>query len=127
MSYRSLMALGQKRVGDNDGDLAYPEATLGGTPMWKGFPVLVSNQVATNLGAGTNETTIALVDFSHVLFGEEETIRMSMSDQATLDVDGAGELLHLWQQNMFAILAESEHDVGLRYAKAVVKATGIQW
>lgn len=126
MSYRSLMYLADMRVGDNDGDLAYP-TLQGENPTWKGFPVIVTNQVPVNLGTGTDASLIGLVDFSHVLFGEEEGIVMKMSEQATLDVDGEGTLLHLWQQNMFAVLAESEHDLGLRYAKAVVKATGIRW
>lgn len=126
MSYRSIEYLRNIRVGGGSGDLAYPELQ-GDNPRWKGFAVLVTNQVPENLGTGTDQSLIALVDFSHVLFGEEEGIVMKMSDQATLDVDGAGTLLHLFQQNMFAILAESEHDFGLRYAKAVVKATGIRW
>ncbi|MCR5875162.1 phage major capsid protein [Phenylobacterium sp. J426] len=125
MSYRTLMYLASMRVGDNDGELAYP-TLQGANPTWKGFPVIVTNQVPTNLGTGTDQTLIGLVDFQHVLFGEEEGIVMKVSDQATLDV-GGGDLLHLWQQNMFAILAETEHDFGLRYAKAVVKATGIRW
>jgi hypothetical protein len=33
----------------------------------------------------------------------------------------------LWQQNMYAILAESMHDFGLRLSKAVVKALGIRF
>lgn len=125
MSYRTLMYLADMRVGDNDGELAFP-SLQGENPTWKGFPVIVTNQVPTNLGTGTDASLIGLVDFSHVLFGEEEGIIMKMSEQATLDV-GGGTLLHLFQQNMFAILAESEHDFGLRYAKAVVKATGIRW
>jgi HK97 family phage major capsid protein len=128
MSYRTAMFLATVRT--SGGDLAYPEMDLGrdGGPRWKGFPVIVTNQVPTNLGTGTDETLISLVDFTHVLFGEEEGIVMKMSDQATLDPDGTGEnLLHLFQQNMFAILAETEHDFGLRYAKAVVKATGIRF
>lgn len=127
MAYRTLMYLADMRVGDNDGELAYP-SLQGPNPTWKGFPVSVTNQVPTNLGTGTDASLITLTDFSHVLFGEEQGIVMKMSDQATLDPDGTGEnLIHLWQQNMFAILAESEHDFGLRYAKAVVKATGIRW
>jgi hypothetical protein len=52
---------------------------------------------------------------------------LKMSDQATLDVDGSGTLVHLWQQNMFAILAEAMHDFGLRTVKAVVKQSNIRW
>lgn len=123
MSYRTFLRLSSMRVGDNDGDMAYP-TMQGATPTWKGFPVVVTNQIPTNGGGTTDETTIALVDFTHVLFGEEQGVVIRMSEQATLDPDGTGEnLIHLFQQNMFAILAETMHDFGLRYAKAVVKAT----
>ena len=127
MSYRTAMRLADMRVGDNNGELAYPTMQGIGQSqpvMWKGFPVIVMSQIPTNGGVTTDETTIALADFTHVLFGEEEGITMKMSDQATLDPDGTGaNLVHLWQQNMFAILAESMHDFGLRFAKAVVRAT----
>ncbi|WP_046869367.1 phage major capsid protein [Microvirga massiliensis] len=128
MSYRTAMRLADVRVGEgSDGDFAFPTMQgigSGNAVTWKGFPVVVTAQLPTNGGATTDETTLALVDFTHVLFGEEEGITMKMSDQATLDPDGTGEnLIHLWQQNMFAILAESMHDFGLRFAKAVVKAT----
>lgn len=125
MSYRTAMFLADIRT--ESGDKAFPEME-GMNPVWKKIPVIVTNQVATNGGATLDETTLGLVDFSHVLFGEESGIVMKMSDQATLDPDGTGEnLIHLFQQNMFAILAESEHDFGLRYAKAVVKAAGIRF
>jgi HK97 family phage major capsid protein len=132
MPYRTASALGSMRVGDNDGDLAFPEMAFGraGGPLFKGIPVIVTAQIPTNLGVGTDETTVALVDFNHVLFGEEEGIVMKMSDQATLNTTGATNgtgLVHLWQQNMFAILAEAMHDFGLRTALAVVKSTAIQF
>lgn len=130
MPYRTALKLADMRVGaGTDGEAAFPEMSLGraGGPVWKGFPVIVTAQIPTNLGAGTDETTIALVDFAHVLFGEEEGITMRMSSEATLDVTGAGSLVHLFQSNMFAILAEAMHDFGLRTVKAVVKATAIRW
>jgi HK97 family phage major capsid protein len=131
MSFRSAMYLQDMRVGDNDGAAAFPgmqNVGAGGQLTWKGFPVVVTAQLPTNGGATTDESQIALVDFAHVLFGEEMDIRMRMSDQATLDPDGSGaNLIHLWQQNMYAILAESMHDFGLRLSKAVVKALGIRF
>ena len=126
-AYRTALRLSAMR--DGNGNLVFPELAglISGQARWKGFPAIVSGQVATNLGAGTDETTIGLVDFRHVLFGEEEGITVKTSDQATIDTDGAGTLVHLFQQNMSAILAEMSHDFGLRYAKAVVKATGIRF
>lgn len=131
MSFRTAMYLQDMRVGANDGAAAFPGMQgvgSGATLTWKGFPVVVTSQLPTNGGANTDETTIALVDFAHVLFGEEEDIVMRQSDQASLDLDGTGaNIVHLWQQNMFALLAESMHDVALRFSNAVVKATGIRF
>jgi HK97 family phage major capsid protein len=124
MSYRTALKFAAMRVGDSDGDLAFPGlAPLNDGGTFKGFPVIVSSQIPTNGGGTTDETTLALVDFSQVLFGEEEGITMRVSEEATLDLDGAGDLYHLWQQNTYAILAEMMHDFGLRTVKAVVKST----
>jgi HK97 family phage major capsid protein len=124
MPYRTALYLSAMRVGDSDGDKAFPElAPLNNGGRWMGFPVIVTSQIPTTGGGTTDETTLALVDFNQVLFGEEEGITMSTSEQATLDVDGEGDLVHLWQQNMYAIRAEAMHDFGLRTVKAVVKTT----
>lgn len=133
MSYRTALFLAGLRVGGVDGDLAFPEMEFGrpGGQRWKGFPVIVSNQFPTNGGTGTDETLIGLVDFTHVLFGDTGGgIEMKTSDQATIKTGTAtdgSDILYLWQQNMFAILAETQHDFGLRYAKAVVKQTNIRF
>ena len=132
MSYRTALYIGSLRIGDDsNGELAFPEMQLGGEMKFFGVPVIVSNQFPINGGTGTNETMIGLVDFAHVLFGVTDGgITMKMSDQATIKTgvatDGS-DLLHLWQQNMFAILAEDQHDFGLRRSLAVVKAPAIKF
>lgn len=123
MSYRTAMRLADIRTAD--GELAFPGmqgAGVDGGLNFKGIPVVITAQIPTNGGATTDETTIALVDFTHVLYGEEMAINVRMSNEATLTPNGT-DLIHLWQSNQFAILAESMHDFGLRFAKAVVKAT----
>jgi HK97 family phage major capsid protein len=131
MSYRTLAKLQNMRVGATfDGDIAYPE--LQGIPdgsptglRWKGIRVLVSNQVPTNLGTPGTETSLSLIDFSQVLFGDEGNMIVKTSDEATLD--SSGTLIHLWQQNMMAILFEQFHDVGLRHEQAVVTMSDIRF
>lgn len=130
MPYRTAMRLADIR--DANGNSAFPDMNLGrvGGPLWKGFPVIVTSQIPVNGGAGTDETTVALVDFSYVLFGEEEGIVLRASDQATLNTTGATDgtgLVHLFQQNQMALLAESMHDFGLRTALAVAKAVAIRF
>lgn len=124
MSYRTLEFLKNMRVGDNDGMYAYPDLQQN-PPRWKGFRVLVTNQVPVNGGATTDETTLSLIDFRHVLYGEEGGIEVKTSDQATVDVNGT--LVHLWQQNMYGILTEHRHDFGLRHLAAVAKMNHIRF
>lgn len=131
MPYRTLIKLQNMRVGSTfDGIAAYPElqrpadgSATGAT--WKGIRVLVSNQVPSNLGTGAIETTLSLIDFSQVLYGDEGSMIVKTSEEATLD--SSGTLIHLWQQNMFAILFEMFHDFGLRRNEAVVNMTDIRF
>jgi HK97 family phage major capsid protein len=123
-NYRTLEFLKNLRVGDDTGVYAYPELRLP-APTWKGFRVLVTNQVPINLGATTDETIIALIDFRHVLYGEEEGITVRHSEEATIDVNGT--LILLWQQNMEAILTETQHDFGLRHTNSVAVMENIRW
>lgn len=125
MNYRTLEFLKNMRVGDNDGEFAYP-SLQSDSPTWKGFRVLVTNQVPINGGATTDESLIALIDFRHVLYGDEGEMIVKSSDVATVDV-GGGTLVHGFQQNVFFILMEAFHDFGLRLDAAIAKLTGVRW
>ncbi|CAM5769811.1 phage major capsid protein [Bosea minatitlanensis] len=125
MNYRTLEYLKNIRVGDNDGEFAYP-SLQGASPTWKGFGVLVTNQVPINGGGTTDETTIALIDFRHVLYGDEGSMIVKSSDVATMDM-GGGTLVHALQQNVMFILMETFHDFGLRLSQAVAKLTKVRW
>jgi hypothetical protein len=125
MDYRTLEYLKNIRIGSgSDGQLAFPEMQ-GTAPRWKGFKVLKSTKVPSNLGATTDEAILAFVNFDDVLFGEEEDITVSSSTEATIDVSGT--LVHLFQQNMFALLAEMQHDFGLRRPASVVRFNKVRW
>lgn len=124
MNYRTIEYLKNLRVGDTTGVYAYPELRME-RPMWKGFGVMVTNQVPINLGVGGDESVVALMDFRHILYGEEAGITVKTSDQASIDVNGT--VVHLWQQNMEAILTETQHDFGLRHVRAVAKTHAVRW
>lgn len=121
MGHRTKQYLADMR--DGNGNAIYPTVEANNT--WKGIPILVSNQIAENGGTTTDEGSIGLVDFSHVLFAEEEGMTMKTSTEATID-DG-GTLVLLWQQNMSAILCEMQHDVALDQPKAAVYVTKVRW
>lgn len=120
MGYRTWHYLMTRR--DGNGNSIFPELAQ---KKWKGIDILVSNQIPENGGTNTDEGTLALVDFSHVLFAEEEGMVMKTSTEATID-DG-GTLVLLWQQNQSAVLAEMEHDVELDQPKAVALLTKVRW
>lgn len=123
MSNRTLLYLKNLRIGANL-VRAYPELE-GANPTWYGIRVLVEMTLPENTGTGTDETILGLVNFDDVLFGEEEGLRTDTSNQATIDVSGT--LVHLFQQNMSALLAEMMHDFGLQRSASVVKATAVRW
>lgn len=75
---------------------------------------ILGADVAVNKGvyvAGTAGTTAAVVgvagDFSGVVWGSVEGVKMSVSDQATV-VDGDSNTISLWQNNMVGIRFEIE-------------------
>ena len=108
-----------------NGQAIYPELNSD-NPTWKGFRVLVTTQFPSNGGATTDESTLALVDWSNVLYGDEEDITVRTSMEATID-PGTGTLVHLFQQNMMAVLMEAQHDIALNYDQAVSVLRHARW
>ena len=70
--------------------------------------------------AGASEVVGFGGDWSQAMWGTVEGVSIKVSDQATLDL-GEGETINLFQQNMFAILAEVEVAFGVAYEDAFVK------
>lgn len=122
MSNRSLMFL--KYVRDGNGNKAYPSLS-DANPTWDGIPVLVSEQVPSNLGAGTNESEIYLVDFGHFLVGIARALQMSSSTEASYN-DGVG-TRSAFQRDQTVIRAISSHDFDIRYDRAGAVITGVLW
>ena len=100
----------------------------------QGRPLFVNNvaegAIPMILGARTHMTKGAFVngtpkkvafagDWNQALWGTVEGVKISISDQATLDL-GNGQSINLFQQNMFAIRAEIE--VGFRADTSVFNA-----
>ncbi len=116
MNYHLMRYLADSR-GAN-GQYIYPELNTD-TPDMEGLPgVRDHTQFPSNGGATTDESTLALVDWSNVLYGDEEDITVRTSMEATID-PGTGTLVHLFQQNMMAVLMEAQHDIALNYDQAV--------
>lgn len=105
---------------------AYP-SLQGESPTLRGKPVYDTTNVPVNLGVGSNETEIYLVEYSQIMIGDAMSLRMATSTEATVDTDGAGALINAFQDNLLLIRAEMMHDIGSRYVSAVVLGTGMTW
>ena len=97
-----------------------------GRPVFKTrvLTTMPTDQDADGSGAGTTEfnTLYGIVgDWSQAIWGTVEGIKVSFSDQATLN-DG-GTSLNLWQRNMFAVRAEIEIGFTVLDPKAFVLLT----
>lgn len=72
---------------------------------------------------GTPATVGVAGDFSGVVWGSVEGVQMAVSDQASL-VDGSGNTIHLWQDNMLAIRFEIEVAFAVMDKSQLVLLTG---
>lgn len=73
---------------------------------------------------GTPATVGVAGDFSGVVWGSVEGVQMAVSDQASL-VDGSGNTIHLWQDNMLAIRFEIEVAFAVMDKSQLVLLTGV--
>lgn len=88
----------------------------GAIPLILGAPT----KIAKGAFKSGNPSVVGVAgDWTKAMFGTVEGIKVSISDQATLDL-GNGQSINLWQQNMFAVRAEME--VGFRADTSVFNA-----
>ena len=109
---------------DGNNNLIFP-TMQGDNPTFKGYPVLKTGTITTNAGAGTNETTISLISFGNILFGESGGLRIAVSEEGSYD-PGTG-LVSAFQNELVLLRATMEHDWTPRYSEAVGTLTGVQW
>ena len=122
MSNRVFMFL--KYVRDANGNKAYPSLS-DANPTWDGYPVMLTEQVPSNLGAGTNESEIYFVDFGHYLVGIARALALKSSTEATYN-DGGGQR-NAFQRDQTVIRAMASHDFDVRYDRLGAVITGVQW
>jgi HK97 family phage major capsid protein len=122
MSPRTMIFLQNLR--DGNGNRYFPELQLA-SPIWRNKPVLLTTTYPVNLGVGTNESVLALINFGDVYYGESRSLSFAVSNEATYVKNGV--VVSAFQNGLTLIKAETEVDVGVRYLQAVQKLTAIQW
>lgn len=126
MSPRTRIFLSGLR--DGNGNRVYPELNYGpenGGARLRNKPVLETTMWPINLGTAGDESEIALVDFSHVLFGKATGLSLAVSTEASYKVSGT--MYSAFQRNVTLIRGIMHHDTDIRHVGAVVKITGVDW
>ncbi|EAS0615584.1 phage major capsid protein [Salmonella enterica] len=121
MSNRSYIKLQGLR--DGNGNKVYPEMAQG---MLKGYPVLRTSAVPTNLGATGKETEIYFADFSDVLIGEDGKMVVDFSREASY-IDADGQMVSAFARNQSLVRVQMDHDIGFRHVEGLVLGTKVTW
>lgn len=90
--------------------------------------VYVAGSAATQSAAGVPAVVGVAGDFSDVVWGSVENIKMNVSDEATLtytDANSQTVTLNLWQRNMFAVRFEIEVAFAVRDKSQLMLLTGV--
>jgi HK97 family phage major capsid protein/HK97 family phage prohead protease len=112
------------------GQPEFPGITMMGGTL-SGLPVIVSEYVP----ADTSGHIVALVNASDIYLGDEGGIDLSMSTEASLQMDNAPDnptsattvMVSLWQRNLVGFRAERAINWARRRDSAVAYLTGVNW
>lgn len=90
-----------------------------------GYPVETTSQVPNNLGDG-NDTEITFADFSEIMIGDDQAIRIASSSEASF-VDTSGDTISAFQRDLTLMRAVSRHDLAPAHDEAIAVITGTSW
>ncbi|UWS81069.1 phage major capsid protein [Phaeobacter sp. G2] len=108
---------------DPSGAKMYPSIDASNT--LHGFPIETTSQVPNNLGGGT-DTEITFADFSQIMIGDAQEIRVATSTEATY-VDTGGNTVSAFQRDQTLMRAISRHDLAPEHDEAISVLTGTGW
>ncbi|KWZ43408.1 phage capsid protein [Burkholderia savannae] len=108
---------------DGNGNKVYPELANG---MLKGYPVGKTTQVPINLGEAGKESEIYFTDFGDVFIGEEETLEIDYSKEATYK-DADGHMVSAFQRDQTLIRVIAKNDFGPRHVESIAVLAGVAW
>lgn len=112
------------------GQSEFPGISMTGGTLF-GLPVIVSEYVP----ADSSGAIVALVNASDIYLGDEGGIDLSMSTEASLQMDNAPDnpstastvMISLWQRNLVGFRAERAINWARRRESAVAYLTGVNW
>ncbi len=126
----ATMALSLSLMQNALGQPEFPTITMMGGSL-NGLPVIVSEYVPVD----TSGSLVALVNAMDIYVGDEGGIDLSMSTEASLQMDNSPDnpttastvLVSLWQRNLVGFRAERTINWARRRTSAVAYLTGVNW
>ena len=107
---------------DANGNLIFPEVR-NENPVIYGIPVLLSNNIPTNLNG--NETEIYLVDASEVIFGEVDQIEVAVSTDGTY-LEGAN-VRSAFSRDQTLMRVTLHHDLAVKHDVSIAVKNAVTW
>jgi HK97 family phage major capsid protein len=107
---------------DGNGNLAFREMETG---RLRGVPYHTTTHVPVNLGGGTNQSEIYLVDASELIIGDAPTFQLSSSTEAAYD--DAGTIRAAFSNDSVVFRLIAEHDTAMRHNESVAYLSAVTW
>ena len=108
----------------DSGNLVFDEIRKA-QPTLYGWPVFTTTNIPTNLGAGTNETEVYLVDMSMAVIAESTSMEIAVDSSASY-IDN-GTLVSAFSRDETLMRAITRHDFGMLHDEAVAVKNAIVW
>lgn len=108
---------------DGNGNAVF-EAMLARGLWYGGFPYFTTTQIPTNLGGGSNESEVALVDFSEVIIGQGD---MSLDVFPNGTYEEGGVVKSGVSRNQTVIRLIEYHDLIMRHEESAALMTANKW
>jgi len=110
---------------DANGNLIYPEIRSAAPTLYT-HPVITTNQVPNNLGAGTDETELYLAEASEVILGTVAGMEVSVEAGAAY-VDSSGTVRAGFSQDETVVRIIMHSDIQVRHAESIAVKTAVTW
>lgn len=113
-----------RNLRDSNGNLIYPEMR-GASPTIYGYPVMTTTSIPSNLGGGSNESELYLVDMVDAIIGEATTLEIVVDSSASY-IEGST-LQSAFSRDETLVRAIARHDFAMRHRESAAVKTGVTW
>ena len=110
-------------VRDGNGNYAFRDEMLTGK-FWQ-WPYFSTNSIPVNLGGGSDESEIYLVDMADTVIGDSQSLILDASGEAAY-YDGAN-IQAAFSKDQTIIRAIAEHDFNMRHLESLAIMTEVKW